>query len=77
MENNKNQITSNVIEYTCSYNSGVYVTTDLTLSGRGVKLSGDGSSHARGKKTYHLTASAWAKLKAKEYSNISYYTNEY
>jgi len=29
------------IEYTCSYNGGFYLTTDLNLNGRGVKLSGD------------------------------------
>ena len=33
------------IEYTCSYSGGSYVTTDLELKGRGIKLAGDGSDH--------------------------------
>jgi len=65
------------IEYTCSYNGGFYVTTDLKLTGRGVKLSGDGSAHARGKKTYHLTEAAMKKLKANTFvcSMLKYYSH--
>lgn len=62
------QTTKATIEYTCSYNGGFYVTTDLLLSGRGIKMSGDGSTHKRGKKTYHITENAFSKIK-KEYSS--------
>lgn len=60
--------TDATIEYTCSHNGGFYVTTDLSLSGRGIKMRGDGSTHARGKKTYHMTEFAFSKIK-KQYSN--------
>lgn len=52
------------IEFKCSYSGGCYVTTDLELKGRGIKQSGDGSTHKRGKKTYHVTNKAMDKLKA-------------
>ncbi len=42
--------TNATIEYTCSHGGGFYVTTDLQLTGRGIKMSGDGSTHKRGKK---------------------------
>lgn len=57
--------TNATIEYKCSYNGGYYLTTDLLLSGRGIKMSGNGTDHARGKKTYHVTASAFKALQAK------------
>lgn len=57
------------IEFKCSYNNGYYLTTDLDLSGRGIRLSGDGSDHARKKKTYHVTKSAFEKIEEK-YSTI-------
>ncbi len=57
--------TNATIEYTCSHGGGFYVTTDLQLSGRGVKMSGDGSTHKRGKKTYHVTAAAFKGIKEK------------
>jgi hypothetical protein len=62
------QKTNATIEYTCSYNGGFYVTTDLLLSGRGIKMSGDGSTHKRNKKTYHITESAFNKIKT-QYSH--------
>lgn len=62
------QKTNATIEYTCSYNGGFYVSTDLLLSGRGIKMSGDGSTHKRGKKTYHMTQNAFDKIKT-QYSN--------
>lgn len=39
-----------------------YVTTDLDLKGRGVTLSGEGSDHARGLKTYYLTETAFQRV---------------
>ena len=51
------------IEFKCSYNGGFYITTDLDLKGRGIKISGDGSDHKRNKKTYHITENAMNKLK--------------
>lgn len=63
-----NQKTESTIEYTCSYNGGFYVTTDLILSGRGIKMSGDGSTHKRNKKTYHMTQNAFNKIKT-QYSH--------
>ena len=59
------QTTEAEIEYTTSYSGGLYVTTDLELKGRGIKMSGDGSDHKRGKKTYHVTSLAMSKLKEK------------
>lgn len=61
------------IEYTCSHNTGFYVTTDLQLSGRGIKQCGNGSTHARGKKTYLVTETAFTKLKTK--FTTQYYSN--
>ena len=58
------ETTEAVIEYSLSTISGkLYVTTDLELKGRGVNMSGDGSDHKRGKKTYHVTENAFDKLK--------------
>jgi hypothetical protein len=59
------QTTKATIEYSVSYNGGFYVSTSLALSGRGIKQNGDGSSHARGLKTYHVTELALKNLKAK------------
>ena len=56
--------TNATIEYKVSYNGGFYLTTDLELKGRGIKISGDGSGHKRGKKTYHVTEKAFNKLKS-------------
>ena len=55
----------NQIEYSCSYNSKFYLTTDLNLKGQGIKLSGDGSDHKRKMKAYSATEKAMYKLKAK------------
>jgi hypothetical protein len=52
------------IQYVCSHSGGMYVRTDLTLSGRGIKMSGDGSDSKDGKKSYHVTAKAFEKLEA-------------
>jgi hypothetical protein len=57
--------TSATIEYSCSYNGGFYLTTDLELKGRGIKMAGDGSDHKRNKKTYQVTENAFEKLKSK------------
>jgi len=57
--------TNATIEYKCSYNGGFYLTTDLTLTGRGIKMVGDGSTHKRNKKTYQVTAKAFDVLKQK------------
>lgn len=51
------------IEYKVSYGGGFYITTDLVLKGRGIKINGDGSNHKRGKKTYNVTKLAMEKLK--------------
>jgi hypothetical protein len=53
------------IEFTCSYNGGYYLTTDLLLNGRGIKMTGDGSSHQRNKKTYQVTEKAFKVIKSK------------
>lgn len=53
------------IQYVGSCTSGYIVTTDLELKGRGIKLSGDGSDHKRGKKTYRVTERALEILKTK------------
>lgn len=55
--------TNATIEYKCSYNGGFYLTTDLNLKGRGIKMVGDGSNHKRNKKTYQVTAKAFERLK--------------
>ena len=60
-----NETTTAQVEYTSSYGGKLYVTTDLNLSGRGIRQSGDGSTHARGKKTYHVTENAMEAIKAK------------
>lgn len=51
-----------VREYDVSHAGGHYVTTHLDLKGRGIKQSGDGSDHARGLKTYHITDAAFKKV---------------
>ena len=53
------------IQYVCSHGSGYYVTTDLDLKGRGIRQTGDGSDHKKGKKTYHVTDRALEALKLK------------
>lgn len=58
------------IEFSCAYGGKFYVTTDLELKGRGIKLNGDGSNHARNKKTYFVTEKAMDKLK-QQYSCCS------
>lgn len=59
-----NKKDNRIIEYAPGYNSdNVYLTTDILLKGRGIKMSGNGSDHKRGKKTYHCTKSAFNKLK--------------
>ena len=55
--------TTATIEYSCSHSGGYYLTTDLELSGRGIKMNGDGSNHRRSKKTYQVTEIAFNKLK--------------
>jgi hypothetical protein len=58
------ETTDATIEYrVASYGGKLYITTDLELSGRGISMSGDGSDHKRGKKTYHVTQNAFNKLK--------------
>lgn len=54
--------TDATIEFRESYGGGVYITTDLQLSGRGIKQLGDGSDNKRGKKTYQVTKKAFDKL---------------
>lgn len=58
------QKTNAEIEFKCSHSGGFYITTDLNLSGRGIKMSGDGTNNVRGKKTYQCTVKAMDKLKA-------------
>ena len=58
--------TEAVLQYSCSHRSGYYVTTDLDLKGRGIRQTGDGSDHKRGKKTYHMTERALEILKAQQ-----------
>ena len=58
------QTTNATIEYKVSHSGGLYLTTDLELKGRGINKCGDGSDHARGKKTYQVTKNAWNKIKA-------------
>ena len=53
------------IIYKVSYGGGYYLTVEddsVTLSGRGIRMSGDGSDHRRGKKTYHVTEAAFKKI---------------
>lgn len=59
------ETTNATIEYTCSHLGGFYLTTDLDLKGRGIKLTGDGSTHKRNKKTYHVTVKAFELLEKK------------
>ena len=54
-----------VIEYIKSYGNTYYLTTKADLKGAGIRMSGDGSDHKRGMKTYHVTDNAFKKLKAK------------
>lgn len=57
--------TTAAIEFVVSYNGGYRLTTDLELTGRGIKMTGNGKDHARGKKTYHVTEKAFESIKAK------------
>lgn len=57
------QKTNAQIEYTIGYGGKYRLITDLALSGRGIKQTGDGSDHKRGKKTYYATEKAFTKLK--------------
>lgn len=57
------EITNATIEYKCSHSGGFYLTTELVLKGRGIKMVGDGSEHARKKKTYQVTTKAFDILK--------------
>ena len=50
------------IEFRTGYNGKLYVTTDLCFSGKGILLCGDGSTHARGKKTYLMTEAAFKRV---------------
>jgi hypothetical protein len=59
------ETTNAQIEYKCSHSGGYYLTTDLLLSGRGIKIIGDGTDHKRGKKTYQATERAFELLKQK------------
>ena len=54
-----------VIEFVKSYGNTYYLTTETDLKGVGIRMSGDGSDHKRGMKTYHVTDNAFKKLKAK------------
>jgi hypothetical protein len=56
------EITTAQVQYVCSYGGGVYARTNLYLSGRGIKLSSDGTDSRDGKKAYHITAAAFAKI---------------
>ena len=51
------------IEYKCSHSGGFYLSTYLNLSGKGIRMSGDGTNNLKGKKTYHVTSKAMDKLK--------------
>ena len=51
------------IEYSCSNSGGFYLTTALNLKGRGIHMSGNGTDHKRGKKTYQVTEAAFLKIK--------------
>jgi hypothetical protein len=57
------QTTDATIEAKLAHGGGMYLTTDLDLKGRGIRQSGDGSDHKRGKKTYIVTERAYEKLK--------------
>lgn len=59
------QTTEAAIEFRTGYTGHFYVTTALNLQGRGIKQTGDGSTHARGLKTYHVTEAALNKLTKK------------
>jgi hypothetical protein len=61
------ETTTAKIEYTTAHNNKLYVTTDLCFSGKGIYLRGDGSTHARGKKTYFMTETAFKRV-SKGYS---------
>lgn len=53
-----------------SYGGGWYISTYLNLSGRGIKLSGDGTDNTKGFRTYHVTNAAFNKLE-KQYLIIN------
>jgi hypothetical protein len=65
------QTTDAEIEARVAYGGKMYLTTDLTLSGRGITQSGDGSNHKRGKKTYLATETAFNKIKSQHQTAIS------
>jgi hypothetical protein len=56
------ETTNAQIQFVCSHSGGVYARTNLNLSGRGIKLSSDGTDSRDGKKAYHITAAAFAKI---------------
>lgn len=58
------QTTNAQIEFKCSHSGGFYLSTDLNLSGSGIRMSGDGTNNIRGRKTYRVTTKAMDKLKA-------------
>ena len=53
------------ITFKVAHGGKYYLTTDLELKGRGIRQSGDGSDHAKGKKTYFATELAFNKLQEK------------
>lgn len=59
------EVTNAAIECKCSHSGGFYLTTDIHLKGRGIKMVGDGKDHARKKKTYQVTNTAFKILKQK------------
>lgn len=63
------------IEYDVAYGGQYYLKTNLDLKGRGIKLSGDGSDHARGLKTYFVTENAFKNLKAQGYKMVFDFNN--
>ena len=64
------ETTNATIEFTCSYNGGYYLTTDLELKGRGIKKMSNGENHKRNKKTYKATERALNLLKEKYTSSF-------
>jgi hypothetical protein len=56
------ETTNAQIQFVCSHSGGVYARTKMTLTGRGIKLSSDGADSRDGKKAYHITAAAFAKI---------------
>ena len=57
------EVTNATIEYKCSHSGGFYLTTELVLKGRGIKMIGDGTNNTRKKKTYQVTTKAFEILK--------------